>query len=82
MRMIMLSALLALGVAFAGATGVSAAPMGAGLGKAASSASLLEDVAWVTRCRNVRVCRSGHSAYGIYGRRCHTERVCRRVRVY
>ena len=81
MRMIMLSAALMLGVAFTGTT-ASAAPVSAGLGKAVSSASLLEDVAWVTRCRNVRVCRSGHSAYGVYGRRCHWERVCRRVRVY
>lgn len=72
MRMIVLSALFALGLGFVATTGASAAPA-AGLSQALSSntSSLLQDV--TVRCRNVRVCRVGP-----YGRRCHWERVCRR----
>lgn len=72
MRMIMLSALFALGVAFTGATGASAAPIsGTGLSTAEVNASLVEQARVV--CRRVNVCRRGP-----YGRRCHVERVCRR----
>ena len=72
MRMIALSALVALGLGFAATTGASAAPA-SGLSQGLNASSLLQDVA--VRCRNVRVCRVG--PYG--GRRCHWERVCRRV---
>jgi hypothetical protein len=82
MRMIVLSAVLALGVGLAGTAGVSAAPGGTGLGEAAQNATLLQDVQYYRRhyrryhrrsyCRSVRVC---HRSY--YGRRCHWERVCR-----
>lgn len=74
MRMIVLSALLAMGVAFVGTTGASAAQMGAGAGlsTAASTATLLEETA--VRCRTVRTCYRG-----AYGRRhCNVRRVCRR----
>lgn len=72
MRMIALSALLALGLGFAATTGASAAPA-TGLSQTLdiNSSSLLQDVA--VRCRRVTVCRRGP-----YGRRCHVERVCRR----
>jgi hypothetical protein len=74
MRMIALSALLALGLGVAATTGASAAPVtpAAGMSKALNTTSLLQDVA--VRCRSVRVCRRGP-----YGRRCRIERVCRRV---
>ncbi|MFN3658811.1 MAG: hypothetical protein ACK4UO_16310 [Pseudolabrys sp.] len=72
MRAIMLSALFALGVGLLGTTGASAA-VGAGINNAASAASLLEQTRVV--CRRVKVCRVGP-----YGRRCHWNRVCRRVR--
>ncbi len=73
MRMILLSALLALGLGFAATTGASAAGVlgAAGLSAAADSTSLVEQAR--VRCRNVRVCRIGP-----YGRRCRVERVCRR----
>ena len=71
MRMILLSALFALGVGLAGSTGASAATIGGGINNAASAATLLEDVR--VRCRTVRVCRQTP-----YGRRCHWERICRR----
>lgn len=71
MRMILLSALFALGVGLASAPAASAATIGAGLSTAASSSTLIEQAAY--RCRQVRVCRGGP-----YGRRCHWERVCRR----
>jgi hypothetical protein len=71
MRMIVLSALFALGVGLAGSTAASAANVGSGINNAASTATLLQDVA--VRCRRVTVCRRGP-----YGRRCHVERVCRR----
>ena len=82
MRMIMLSALFALGVGLAGTAPASAAPI-TGLGNAFSSATLLQDAQVVIvgprynrrpRCRSVRVCNRGR-----YGRiRCHYERICRR----
>lgn len=74
MRVIALSALLALGLGFAAVTGAAAAPAApaSGLSQALDTSSLLQDVA--VRCRNVRVCRGGP-----YGRRCHWTRVCRRV---
>jgi hypothetical protein len=74
--MIMMSALLALGLGIAGSVPASAAPIG-GLGSAASSATLLQDIQYYrhrVRCRSVRVC---HRDY--YRRlRCHYERVCGR----
>jgi hypothetical protein len=72
MRMIALSALLALGLGFAATTGASAAPAApaAGLGQALDTTSLLQDVA--ARCRSVRTCHRGH-----HGRRvCTVRRVC------
>lgn len=75
MRMIMLSALFALGLGLAGSTAASAAPVGAGIGAAANSSSLLQEIQYYRRghrCRQVRVCRRGP-----YGRRCHWTRVCR-----
>lgn len=79
MRMILMSALFALGLGLAGSTGASAAPVGAGIGAAANSSSLLQEIQYYRRdyrrghrCRQVRVCR-----HGPYGRRCHWERVCR-----
>lgn len=75
MRMIALSALLALGLGVAATTGASAAPAAPATGLSQTldinSSSLLQDVA--VRCRRVTVCRRGP-----YGRRCHVERVCRR----
>lgn len=74
MRMIALSAVLALGLGFVATTGASAAPAApaSGLSQGLNASSLLQDVA--VRCRNVRVCRPTP-----YGRRCRWERVCRRV---
>ena len=72
MRMIILSALFAVGVGFADAGTASAAPGAPGLAAAATSASLLDQVQY-RRCRPVQVCHRGP-----YGRRCHIERVCRR----
>ena len=75
MRMLILSALLAVGVGFAGTTGASAAVAGNGINNAANSSSLVEQIQWRrgVRCRSVQVCRRGS-----WGRRCHMERVCRR----
>lgn len=75
MRMIILSALFAVAVGFAGTTGASAAPGAPGLAPAANSSSLLQDIQYYRRhrfCRTVRVCRGGP-----WGRRCHLERICR-----
>lgn len=75
MRMIALSALLALGLGVAATTGASAAPVAPanGLSKALNTSSLLQDVA--VRCRSVRTCRRGY-----HGRRiCTVRRVCQRV---
>lgn len=73
MRMIMLSALFALGVGLTANTAASAATIGSGINNASTSlsATLIEKAAY--RCRRVTVCRRGP-----YGRRCHVERVCRR----
>jgi hypothetical protein len=73
MRMIVLSALLALGLGFAGATGASAANVGGGINQAANASSLVEQTALV--CRRIRVCHWPRP----FVRRCHWERVCRRV---
>ena len=86
MRMIILSALFALGLGIAGAPSASAAPM-SGLSNAALANPLIEDAQYYRRdrrryrrsrryrrprCRNVRVCDRT-----IFGRVCHYERVCR-----
>lgn len=73
MRMIVLSALLALGLGFVGATGVSAATLGAGIDNTVHASTLIEKTALI--CRRIRVCRRTP-----YGLRCHWRRVCRRVR--
>jgi hypothetical protein len=74
--MILLSALFALGLGLAGTTGASAAMGGNGINNSANASSTLEEVQYGWRhrrgCRSVQVCRSGP-----YGRRCHTERICR-----
>jgi hypothetical protein len=75
MRMIILSALFAVGVGLAGMGGASAAPGAPGIGAAANSSSLLQDVQYYRRrgfCRAVRTCR-----FGPWGRRCYWTRVCR-----
>ena len=78
MRMILLSALFALGVGLAGMPGAGAAPAAAGLDGSAN-VSLIQQAQVIIvdprrrRCRSVRVCR-----IDVYGyRHCHTERVCR-----
>ena len=74
MRKIVLSAVLAAGMALAASTGASATPLSVGLSNGAAAtpnASLIEDVAW--RCRRITVCHRG--PYG--HRRCRVERVCR-----
>jgi hypothetical protein len=76
MRIIILSALFALGVGLAGMGGASAVPAGNGISDAANAASMLDQVQWGSRrrnCRSYRVCRSGP-----WGRRCHWENSCRR----
>ena len=87
MRMIILSALFALGVGFAGTTGASAAPASTGLSNllsgSALSQPLVEEAQYNRRryrersrriCRQVRVCDRGR-----YGRvRCTIRPVCRR----
>ena len=71
MRMIMLSALFAVGVGLAGATGAAAAPGAAGINDAAKASSLIERTVLV--CRRINVCHNT-----AVGRVCHRERVCRR----
>ena len=74
MRIIILSALFALGVGLATMGGASAAPaIDAGINNAANNASMLDQVQWRRHCRSYRVCRSGP-----WGRRCHWENSCRR----
>lgn len=75
MRMIILSALFAAGIGMASTVGATAAPAANGINNAAGQSSLLEQIQWRRgyRCRSVTVCRRGP-----YGRRCHTERICRR----
>ena len=68
MRKIVLSALFALGVGLAGATGAAAAPR-AGINDAAKANALVERPVLV--CHRTTVCR--HTAVG---RVCHKERVC------
>jgi hypothetical protein len=70
--MIVLSALLALGLGFAGATGASAASIGAGINQAANASSLIEQTALI--CRRIKVC---HRVGPLLLRRCNWERVCR-----
>jgi len=84
MRLILLSALFALGVGVVGTNAASAAPVG-GLSKTLTANSLLSEAQVYivpprryrrppVRCRNVRVCR-----YTSYGRRlCRYERICYR----
>jgi hypothetical protein len=80
MKMILLSAVFALGVGLAASAPASAAPIG-NLGETPAASSLLQDaqVIIVDRnrrrsCRSVRVCHRGW-----HGRpNCHYERVCRR----
>lgn len=81
MRMVMLSALFALGLGFAGSAPVSAAPVG-NLAKLPAASALLQDAQIVIvgpryrrpHCRSVRVChRTRHGRL-----RCGYERVCRR----
>jgi hypothetical protein len=83
MRVMVLSALLAIGLGVAGMSSASAAPAANGINSAAAG-SLLHSAQFFiypappsrVRCRTVRVCRITH-----YGRRvCHNERVCRRYR--
>ncbi len=75
MRMILLSALFALGVGIAGSAPATAAPIGV-VGPGLST-QLIQDVQYYRRrprCRSVRVCNRNFR-----GRlRCHYERVCRR----
>jgi hypothetical protein len=74
MRMIVLSALFALGVGLTATTGASAATIGSGINNASTSlsATLIEKAAY--GCRRISVCRRGP-----YGRRfCEVRRVCRR----
>jgi hypothetical protein len=77
MRMIVLSALFALGVGLAGAPAASAATLGGGINNAANASSAIELAQYGyhrrRHCRNVRVCHRG--PYG--HRRCHIERICR-----
>jgi hypothetical protein len=71
MRMIVVSALVAAGVAFAGAAATSATTLGSGLGNAAVNATQIERTALI--CRQIEVCHRGP-----LGRRvCKLERVCR-----
>ncbi len=77
MKMILLSALFAVGVGLTGMGGASASVGGSALNNAANASSILDEVQYGYRnrrhCRSVTVCRRGP-----YGRRCHVERVCRR----
>ena len=70
MRMIVLSAVFALGLGLAGTTGASAAGIGLGINQAANASSLIEQTALI--CRRIKVCRR----VGLI-RTCHWERVCR-----
>jgi hypothetical protein len=75
MRMIILSALFAVGVGLAGMGGANAAVVGNGINNAANANPLIEQVQYWrhrSRCRSVRICHRGP-----WGRRCHWERVCR-----
>jgi len=84
MKKIVLSALFAIGLAFAGTTGASAAPATTGLSNLLTSAplsqSLVEDVQYRPRYRSRRICRQVRVCdRGRYGRmRCTIRTVCRR----
>ena len=71
MRILLLSTLLALGLGLLATGSSQAAGVGAGIGEAAKTTSITEDVQW-RRCRMVRRCW-----FGPYGRRCRVDRVCR-----
>ena len=74
MRIIMLSALFAIGVGLTATTAASAATIGSGINNASASMSqtLIEKAAYA--CRRQTVCHRGP-----YGRRvCDVRRVCRR----
>jgi hypothetical protein len=74
MRMILCSAVMALGLGLAGSTGASALTLGAGFDNAANTNSSIEQVQFRRNCRSVTTCHRGPM-----GRRvCRTERVCRR----
>jgi hypothetical protein len=73
MRMVLLSALFAIGVGIAGAGSAYAAPAAPGLKDAAKAASLIEPAR--VRCYNRKVCYIDN--WGV--RRCILKRVCRRV---
>jgi len=70
MRMIVLSAVFALGLGLAGTTGASAAGIGLGINQAANASSLIEQTALI--CRRIKVCRRVG-----FIRTCHWKRVCR-----
>ena len=79
MRALILSSLFALGLGLAGAPAANAAPVSA-INAAVAGQTMVDQVQYYrgrprVRCHNVRVCR-----WTPYGRRCHMERVCRRVR--
>ena len=79
MRALILSSLFALGLGLAGAPAANAAPISA-INNAVVGQNMIDQVQYYrprprVRCNNVRVCRMTP-----YGRRCHVERVCRRVR--
>jgi hypothetical protein len=73
MRMVLLSALFAIGVGIFGAGNASAAPAAPGLNDAANAASLIEQAR--VSCYNRRVCYVDN--WGV--RHCRLKRVCRRV---
>lgn len=72
MKVVLMSAALALGLGLVGTPGASAANFATGASEASKSTSLIEQIQF-RRCRSVRICRVG--PFG--GRRCHWERVCR-----
>lgn len=73
MRMLILSALFAIGVGLTGIGSASAAVGSSGLNNAASILDQVQYVRYRRHCRTVTVCRRGP-----FGRRCHVERICRR----
>lgn len=77
MRMIMMSALFALGLGLAGSAPAAAAPIGGVSTSGLTTQSMIQDIQYYRRdrrCHSVRVCHRGYA-----GRlRCHYERVCRR----
>lgn len=79
MRALILSSLFALGLGLAGAPAANAAPISA-INDAVVGQNMVDQAQYYyrgrprVRCHNVRVCR-----WTPYGRRCHWNRVCRRV---